>query len=88
MDDHDWILAEAKGWIDVTVRSASDQTAITFYDPTRLAQEVQSAMAQSGYFAERALVVVPIPTRDAIEAAATALARRNFVDVGQGSADR
>jgi hypothetical protein len=65
----------------LTVGWDGGQEAITFYDPTRLAQEVQATMAQPGYFAERALVVVPTVTSDAIEAAVAAIARRGFVDV-------
>jgi hypothetical protein len=38
-------------------------------------------MAQPGYFAVRAMVVVPTLTREAIEAAVTATAWRNVVDV-------
>ena len=81
MDDFDWAMTEAKGWIELTVGWGGGQEAITFFDPTRLAQEVQAAMAQPGYFAERALVVVPTVTRAAIEAAVAAMARRCFVDV-------
>jgi hypothetical protein len=82
MDDYDWAMTEAKGWIELAVGWAGGQEAITFYDPTRLAQEVQGAMAQPGYFVERALVVVPTVTRGAIESAVAAMARRGFVDVG------
>lgn len=81
MDDFDWEMTKAKGWIEVTIRWAGGHRVITFYDPIRLAQEVHDAIAQPGYFAAPTLVVVPTLTRDAIEAAVTAIARRNFMDV-------
>lgn len=69
MDEYDWAMTEAKGWIEVTVRSTEGVNRITFYDPVRLAQEVQDAMKQPpGYFTESAVVVVPTVTKGAIEA--------------------
>lgn len=53
MDDHDWAMTETKGWIEVTVRWAGGEHAVTFYDPIRLAQTVQTVLTQSGFFAER-----------------------------------
>ncbi|WP_426513476.1 hypothetical protein ACPPVO_24435 [Dactylosporangium sp. McL0621] len=50
MDDGDWSITEAKGWIEATLRWAGMQKTITFYDPIRFAQEVQSAVDRSGYF--------------------------------------
>jgi hypothetical protein len=82
MDDHDWAMTEAKGWTEVTIRWSGREKAITFYDPTRQAQEVQDAMTQPGYFAERAIAVVPAVTREAIEAALALMAQREFADVG------
>jgi hypothetical protein len=81
MDDDDWAMTETKGWIDVTVRWTGGEQAVTFYDPTRLAQTVQTAVAQPGYFAERALVVVPKPTKDAVESTVAIIAHNDFVDV-------
>jgi len=74
MDDYDWAMTEAKGWIEVIVRSSEGEKAITFYDPARLAQEVRDAMTGPGIFADSAVVVVPKVTREAIEAA---IARMN-----------
>ncbi|SCL20533.1 hypothetical protein GA0074692_0894 [Micromonospora pallida] len=82
LDDYDWAMTEAKGWIEVVVHWSGREKAITFYDPTRLAQEVQSAMRVPGYFAERAVAVVPTVTREAIEAAVALMALRDFADVG------
>jgi hypothetical protein len=81
MDDYDWAVTRDKDWIEVTVRWAEGEKTITFYDPYRLAQEIQSATAQLGYFAEPAVVVVPDLTKDAIEAVVAIMAGRDFVDV-------
>ncbi|MEU5931166.1 hypothetical protein [Micromonospora sp. NPDC047187] len=81
MDENDWSMTESKGWIEITVHWAGSEKAITFYDPTRLSQEVQSALAESGYFVERAAVVVPTLSQQAIEAVVALMARRNFVDI-------
>jgi hypothetical protein len=81
MDEYDWVVREAKGWIEVTVRWTGGEKAITFYDPTRLAQDVQSAIEQSGYFAERALLVVPTLSKEAIETVVARMAQRDFVDL-------
>ncbi len=54
----------------------------TFYDPARLAQEVDNAMTGPGYFAESTVVVVPAVTREAIEAAIARMARSGLADIG------
>lgn len=82
MDDYDWAMTEAKGWIEIAVRSIEGDTAITFYDPVRLAQEVNNAMTGRGYFAESTIVVVPAVTREAIEAVIARMARSGFADIG------
>ncbi|GIF20034.1 hypothetical protein BJ973_002060 [Actinoplanes tereljensis] len=81
MDDYDWEMAKAKGWIEVTVRWADSSKAITIYDPVRLAQEVADAVAGQGYFAESAAVVVPAVTKEAVEDVIAQLARKRFTDV-------
>jgi hypothetical protein len=81
MDDYDWEMTRSKGWIEITVRWAEDEKAITFYDPVRLAQEVEAAVARQGYFAESAVIVVPAVTEEAVEAAVARLAQRRFVDI-------
>ncbi|MBQ1019806.1 hypothetical protein KBX71_18330 [Micromonospora sp. D93] len=45
LHDYDW----AEGWIEEFVRCSEREKAITFYDPTRLAQEVQSGLAGVAY---------------------------------------
>jgi hypothetical protein len=82
MDEYDWAMTEAKGWIEVTVRWAGGEKVITFYEPTRLAQEMRRALAERGYFAEQASVVVPTLTKEAIEAVVELMARHDFVDIG------
>ncbi|WP_444947609.1 hypothetical protein [Micromonospora ureilytica] len=81
MDESDWSMTESTGWIEITVHWAGSKKAITFYDPTRLSQEVQSALAESGYFVERAAVIVPTLSKEAIEAVVALMALRHFVDI-------
>jgi hypothetical protein len=81
MDDFDWAMTEAKGWIEVTVHWTGGDRTVTFYDPVRLAQEVQSALAGPGYFTERTSVVVPTLSKEAIEAVVALLAQRDFADI-------
>lgn len=80
-DDDDWAMTEVKGWLEVTVRWADGEQTITFYHPIRLAQTVQSALVQPGYFAERSIVVVPRLTKEAVESTVAAMTRYDFVDV-------
>lgn len=81
MDDYDWATTEAKGWIEITVRSTGGEKSVTFYDPARLAQEVENAMTGPGYFAESAIVVVPAVTRETVEATIARMAQRGFADI-------
>jgi hypothetical protein len=82
MDDHDWAMTKAKGWIEIAVHSSDGEKGIAFYDPIRLAQEVQDAMTGPGYFAESTVVVVPVVTRKAIEAVIARMAGSAFGDSG------
>ncbi|NUP51214.1 MAG: hypothetical protein HOW97_28460 [Catenulispora sp.] len=81
MDDGDWAVQEAKGWVDVTVCWDGEERLLSFYDQTRLMQTIGHEMARTGYFAERSLVVVSAVTPENIEAAVAALAARGFVDI-------
>lgn len=81
MDDYDWAMTETKGWVEITIQWATRRKTVTFYDPTRLAQEVQSAVTRSGYFAESAVVVLPAVTKEAIEAVIAQMAQRDFADI-------
>jgi hypothetical protein len=79
-DDYAWWETEQKGWIEVTVRWASGERMVTFYDPTRLLQSVNADLAGRGYFAER-VVVVPSVTREAVESAMAAIAEHDFIEM-------
>jgi RimJ/RimL family protein N-acetyltransferase len=81
MDEFDWAMTEAKGWIEVTIRWTGGDRTVTFYDPVRLAQEVQSALAGPGYFTERTSVVIPTLSKKAIEAVVALLAQHDFADI-------
>jgi copper chaperone CopZ len=81
MDDDDWTITEVKGWIEVTVSWPEGEKAITFYDPSRLTQEIRDGIAGHGYFAESAVVVVPTVTREAIEAAVAQMAESGFAEL-------
>ena len=80
MDDYAWWEVEQKGWIEVTVRWASAERVVTFYDPTRLLQSVDVDLKRRSYFAGR-IVVVPAVTRSALESAVTAMARLDFIEM-------
>ncbi|WP_306214625.1 hypothetical protein [Actinoplanes sp. RD1] len=81
MDEHDWAMTEAKGWIEITLRSAEGDRTIPFYDPVRLAQDVVDATTGTGYFAASAVVVIPAVTREAIEAVVARIAERGYTDI-------
>lgn len=81
MDEYAWAITEAKGWIEITVRSSEGEKTITFYDPVRLAQEVDAAVTGRGYFAESAVAVIPAVTREAVESAIGLIAERGFTDI-------
>jgi hypothetical protein len=80
MDDYAWWEIEQKGWIEVTVRWASGERLVTFYDPKRLLQSVEGDLRRRSYFAGW-IVVVPAVTRNALESAVTAMARHDFIEM-------
>ncbi|MDI6102072.1 hypothetical protein QLQ12_25975 [Actinoplanes sp. NEAU-A12] len=80
MDDYAWWETEQKGWIEVTVRWASGQRAVSFYDATRLLQSVDDGLAHRGYFTER-LVVVPKVTKEALESVVATMAEHDFIEM-------
>ena len=69
------------GYLPVTVSDGRHQIDIVFYDPTRLAQDVEAEIQSSGQFTSPPVVVLPSITRSAIEAAARALAAADFGSV-------
>jgi hypothetical protein len=80
MDEYDWAIQEAKGWLDVTVAWDGGGQVVQVYDPVRLAQSVTSETAQLGRFTARRLLVVPSVTRENIESAISAIADEGFFD--------
>ncbi|MFB7452954.1 hypothetical protein [Streptomyces sp. NPDC056194] len=78
MDEFDWSVQEAKGWLDVTVAWDGGRRVVEVYDPVRLAQSVASDVARIGRFTARRLLVVPRVTPENIEAAITAIADESF----------
>ncbi len=66
-DDFAWEV-ESKGWLSVVVTIGHRRFSVTVYDPIRLAQEIQDALARSGTFFEHNLLVVPIVTRAHVQA--------------------
>ena len=61
---------ESKGWLQgANIEVLGKIYSITFYDPTRLAQDIESEIATRVAFFERNCVVIPAVTRPNIEAA-------------------
>jgi hypothetical protein len=74
-DDFAW-EAESKGWLQgATAIIAGRRFSVMFYDPTRLAQDIESELEASAVFFERNLIVVPSVTRAHMEAAIEIIAR-------------
>ena len=82
MDDFDWAMQEAKGWLEVTVTWDGGSRVVEVYDPVRLAQTVTGDIARLGRFSSGSLLVVPSVTRENIETAVAALADGGFFDRG------
>lgn len=79
-DDFGW-EAEAKGWLPgVRVRLVGHTYTLTFYDPVRLAQDLEEELRQRAMFAEKNLVVVNEVTRACVIAAVAELARTGSWD--------
>ena len=80
-DDYGWEV-QSKGWFDgADVVWEGAVMRVTFYDPVRLAEEIDEEVAASRTPAFRNLIVVPVVTREAMEHAVRAL-------VGTGEIDR
>ncbi|WP_157597301.1 hypothetical protein [Streptacidiphilus rugosus] len=82
MDEYDWAVQEAKGWLNVTVAWDGGRQVVEVYDPVRLAQAVADETARLGLFTARRLLVVPSVTRENIESAISAIAGKDFFDHG------
>jgi hypothetical protein len=68
-------LYEAKGRLPVSVRVDGRTHRVCFYDPVRLAQDIETELESDTFFFESNVVVVPAVTRNSIEAAVERLAR-------------
>ena len=89
-DDFDEFAWEvhAKGWFDGVVVDGERRIAIAFYDPRRLLQEIEHAVATEGQFAEVNLVVVSEVSSDSMRRAVSNLVasgRLNMFAVESGS---
>ena len=80
MDDFDWAMQEAKGWLEVTVAWDGGSRVVEVYEPVRLAQTVTGGIARLGRFSSGSLLVVPNVTRENIETAVAAIAEEGFFD--------
>jgi hypothetical protein len=68
--------AESKGWLQGAIAViAGRRYRVMFYDPTRLAQDIDGALKESAVFFEPNLLVVPSVTRAHMEAAIEVIAR-------------
>ncbi len=67
---------EAKGWLpDVIVTINAQRYSVTFYDPARLAQDIEDELKASAAFFQCNLLVIPSVTRTRMEEAIASLAR-------------
>jgi len=71
-DAKDYFEQAAKGWLSGVIVQQTDgkEHVLTFYDPARLAQEIESELGEgkSG-FIEQGLIVIPEVTKENIEKA-------------------
>lgn len=80
MDEYDWAVQEAKGWLEVRVVWDGGSRVIEVYDTVRLAQTVAADIARIGRFSSTSLLVVPSVTPEHIETAVAAIADSSFFD--------
>src|SRR5262249_28693999 len=74
-DDFAWEV-ESKGWFQGAIAVvAGRRYSVTFYDPVRLAQDIETELKERALFFERNMIVVPSVTRAHMEAAIEAIAR-------------
>lgn len=77
--DYKW-QAEVKGWFSgVTMIVSGKRYRLNFYDPVRLAQEIESELERGDIFFEPNLVVVKSVTGSNMERAARQLAESDRV---------
>lgn len=69
-DDLDWSMAETKGYLDgVTVQVDGELVGVTFYDPVRLAQDIEDDIRNRRLPHWKRLLVVAWVDRDAVQTA-------------------
>jgi len=75
-EDDAWEI-ESKGWFNgLEINFEGRSLRPMFYDPIRLRQDIAEELSNSGFFRERALIVVKCITRQAIEQVVEELAVR------------
>lgn len=73
---------EAKGYLaGARIRRGAEQAQVVFYDPVRLAQDIEEELADAGHLAFANIVVVPQITPEAIARAVGDLAESGFVEL-------
>lgn len=79
-EDYAWEV-ESKGWFgEATLSYSGKNYRLNFYDPTRLAQEMDSEIQRGGIFFERNLVIVKSVTKSSMESAAAELVESGRTD--------
>ena len=79
-EDYAWEV-ESKGWFGEAMLSYSGRNyRLNFYDPARLAQEIDSEIQNGGIFFERNLVIVKSLTKASMESAAAELVESGRID--------
>lgn len=73
-DDYEWEL-ESKGWFDQAVMICDgNKYKLSFYDPVRLAQDIEYELSSVGAFFEENVVVIRTVDRASMEKAVEYLA--------------
>ena len=89
-DERGQAEAEAKGWLQgVEVRfAAGEGQSLFFYDPVRLAQDLEAeAKHGKAFVASPGLIVIPLVTREAILSAVSRLVQEGYFPIQRGSAN-
>jgi hypothetical protein len=73
-DEFAW-EAEAKGWLQVVVTIDGRRYKVTFYEPTRLAQDIERELQNRSFYLESNVLVIPSVTRAHIQKAVEAVVR-------------
>lgn len=73
-DDYAWEI-ESKGWFNAIAEFDGARYQISFYDPTRLSQDVEDELDENPAFYESNLLVVKLVDRPHMEKAVEYLAK-------------